>query len=96
MVAARRRQPAVQTPERGDAASVDGVAEGVRRTAERGGGGVEIVLQQGRLGLHRAHGQLFVAVERRAQCGREHLRRFGPAAAVERGAGAYQKRLQGG
>ena len=95
LIAARRREPSVQAPERGDAPGRHGVAEGVRGAAERAGGLVEIVLQERRLGLHRADGQLFVPRERRAQRGREHLRGFRATAAFERGAGANQKRLEG-
>jgi len=86
----------VQPPQSGDAAGADGVAEGVGRTAEGGSRGVEVVLEERGLGLHRPDGQLLVAGERRAHRRREHLRGFGPTAAFERGAGAYQKRLQGG
>ena len=97
LIAARGRQPAVQPPERGQAAGRDGVAEGVGRPAERGGGLVEIVLQQPRFGERRAQRQLVVARQRRrSQRGREHLRRFGAAAALERGAGAREQRLQRG
>ena len=78
-----------------EAARRDGVAEGVGRAAERAGGLIEVVLEQRGLGEHRPHRQLFVARQRRAQRGREHLRRFGAAAALERRAGAHQQRLQG-
>ena len=37
LIAARRRQAAVQPPQRRDAPGADGVAEGVGRAAERGG-----------------------------------------------------------
>ena len=97
LIAARRGQAAVQPPERREPAGGDGVAEGVGRPAERGGGLVEIVLQQPRFGERRADGELVVARQRRrAERGRQQLRGFGAAAALERGAGARQQRLQGG
>src|SRR6185295_19922606 len=41
LIAARRRKPSVQAPERGDAPGRHVVAEGVRGAAERGGSLVE-------------------------------------------------------
>ena len=91
LIAARRREAAVQPPERRQPAGGDGVAEGVGRAAERAGRLIEIVLQQPRFGQRRADGELVVARQRRrAQGGREQLRGFGAAAALERRAGARQ------
>jgi hypothetical protein len=95
LIAACRRQASVQAPERRDPPGGHVVAERVGGAAERAGRLVEVVLQERGLGLHRADGQLFVARERgRAQRRCQHLRGFRPAAALERGAGAYQERLQ--
>ena len=85
----------MQPPQRGEPARRNGVAKRVGRAAQRARGLVEIVLQQPRFGEHRADGELVVARQRRAQRRREHLRRFGAAAALERRAGARQQRLQG-
>jgi hypothetical protein len=95
LIAARRREPSVQAPERGDAPAGDGVAERVRGAAERAGGLVEIVLQQRRFGLHRPDGEL----SRRASsdersAGASICDGFRAAPAFERGAGANQKRLE--
>ena len=64
LIATRGGEAPVQAPERGEPAGRHGVAEGVGRAAQRGGGLVEVVLQQRRFGEHRAHRQLFVARER--------------------------------
>ena len=77
LIAARRRQAAVQTPERGEVAGRDRVAETVRRAAQGGSGLIEIILQQTRFGQRGADRQFGVARQRRrAKHGREHLRRF--------------------
>ena len=97
LIAARRGEAAVQPPERRQPAGGNRVAEGVGRPAERRRRLIEVVLQQPRLGERRADGELvFARQRRRAQRGRQQLRGFGAAAAFERGAGAREKRLQGG
>ena len=97
LIAARRGEASVQPPQRRQAARRHGVAEGVGRPAERVRRLIQIVLQQRRFGEHRAERELLVAVQRRrAQRRREHLRRLGAAAALERGAGAHEQRLDGG
>ncbi len=97
LIAARRGEPAVQPPERREPRRGNRVAEGVRRPAERGRRLIEIVLQQPRFGERRADGELVFARQARgAKGGREQLRGFGTAAALERGACAREKRLQGG
>ena len=59
--------------------------------------GVMRFLQQRGFGEHRADGELVFARERgRSQRGREHLDGVGPAAALERGSGARQERLERG
>ena len=50
LIAAGRGEPAVQAPQRRQAARRDGVAERVGRTAERGRRLIEVVLQQPRFG----------------------------------------------
>ena len=92
LVAARRRQPSVQPPQRRQPDGRDGVAEGVGCASERGGRLVEIVLLQPRFGEHRAQRQLVVARERRPERRREHLRGVGAVAALERGGGARASR----
>ena len=95
LIAAGGGDAAVQPPERRQAAGWERLAERVGRPAERRAGLIEIVLQQPRLGQHRSHGELVVARQRRrAQRGCEHLRGVRPAAAIERGAGAREQRLQ--
>jgi hypothetical protein len=94
LIAARGRQAAVQAPERGEPSRRHRIAEGVGRAAERARRLIQVVLQQRRLGEHRADGKLFVSRQRRAQRRGEHLHGCSALAALERGAGAHQQRLQ--
>ncbi len=85
LIAARRRQPTVQAPESGEGPGRNRVAETVRRAAQRGGCLVEVVLQQPGFSQRGADCQFGVAGQRRrAEHGREHLRRFRSAASFER------------
>ena len=96
LIAARRRQTAVQPPQRGQAPGRDRLTDHVGRTAERRGGFVEIVLQQPGLGEHRANGELVIARQRRgAECRREDLSGRCSMSALERRSCPCEKCLDG-
>ncbi len=96
LIAARVGQATVQSPQRREAARRNRVAEGIGRTAERARRVIQIVLQERRLGEHRAHGEFVFARQRRPKRRLQHLRGLEAAAALERSAGASEQRLQRG
>ncbi len=61
LIAARRRETAVQPPQRRQARRWNGVAEGVGRAAEGGRGLIEVVLEQRCLGEHRPQRKFVVS-----------------------------------
>src|SRR5688572_17173971 len=95
LIAAGGCQAAVQAPERGKPAGRDGVPKRVGRTAEAGGGLLQIVLQQPRLGERGTNIELVLPRHRRrAQRRRQQLRSFGATAPLERGRCTRQQHLQ--
>ena len=96
LIAARRREPAVQPPQRRQVPRRNRVAKRIGRPSERARGLIEIVLQQRRFGEHRANRQLLVARKRRRpQRGREHLNGVVASSPFERRSRAHKQGLQG-
>ena len=96
LVAAARRQPAVQPPQRRQPRGRDPLAEHVRRPAEHGRRLLHVVPEQPGLGHRASRSELVLAAQRRE---RERLRepfdRLRASAALERGRGACHQWLQG-
>ena len=96
LLAAGKRDPAVQAPERGQRRVGDRLANRVGRSSEGGRGLREVVLQQPCFRQRGANGQFVVASERSgAQERRQQLRSFGAAPAFERRMRAGERRLNG-
>ena len=64
LIAARRRQPAVQPPERRETTGRDGVAKRVGRPSKCSGRLIEVVLKQPRFGERRSDSELVLAGHR--------------------------------
>ena len=96
LIAARRREAAVQPPERREPSGGHGFAQRVGCASKRRGRLVEIVLKQPRLGEHRSHRELVFARQRAgAERGRQHLRRRCALTAFENGGGAREQCTDG-
>ena len=95
LFAARKRQAAVQAPERREARVGERLAHGVRRAAERRGGLAQVVLEQPGRGERRAHRGFVVFVQRAgAEQRRQQLRGFDAAAAIEGDVRPAERRLR--
>jgi hypothetical protein len=95
LIAARRREAAVQPPQCRQASSGNRVSEGIGRPAQRGRGLIEIVLEQPGLCQRRADGELVFACQPGPDRRGQQLHRFRPASTFEGGGSARQKCLQG-
>ena len=86
LIAARRRQPSMKTPQMRQRGRRDRFADAVRGTAKRRAGLREVVLQEPRLGENDAQREFVLARKRRgSQRLLEGLRGLGAAAPLERG-----------
>ncbi len=95
LIAAERREPAVQAPEPGQPRRRDAFAQHVWRAAEHGGRLVHVVPEEPGLGHRTARGQFVVSTE--ARCRErlgERVERLGAPTVLQRGGGAGHRGLE--
>ena len=96
LVAFRKSDPPVKTPERGKERGREVIARRVRWTSQRRRRLREVVAHQIRLGERASQANLVLVFESRGfQRLREHADRIDVSAALERGSRARQRRLKG-